>query len=185
MDCFVLSRCGEKDVYPEYSEYINNAVKENYASLKPSDLARITLSVKAYGLDPENIGGKDLISALKSVDYSSQIYMSSITYPLMALNFAEENISAEMLDTMLKTIIAGQQSDGGFTYCTVDMGYGISSDVDTTAMTVQPWLNTIIPTKELKTLLTKPSLISKPNSLMTVLLDMWLGTLKAARAPLR
>lgn len=134
---FVLSRCGEKDVYPEYSEYINNAVKENYASLKPSDLARIMLSVKAYGLDPENIGGKDLISALKSVDYSSQTYMSSITYPLTALNFAEENISAEMLDTMLKTIIAGQQSDGGFPYCTVDTGYGISSDVDTTAMTVQ------------------------------------------------
>lgn len=134
---FVLSRCGEKDVYPEYSEYINNAVKENYASLKPSDLARITLSVKAYGLDPENIGGKDLISALKSVDYSSQTYMSSITYPLTALNFAEENISAEMLDTMLKTIIAGQQSDGGFPYCTEDTGYGISSDVDTTAMTVQ------------------------------------------------
>lgn len=134
---FVLSRCGEKDVYPEYAEYINNAVKENYASLKPSDLARITLSVKAHGLDPENIGGKDLISALKSVDYSSQIYMSSITYPLTALNFAEENISAEMLDTMLKTILAGQQSDGGFPYCTADMGYGISSDVDTTAMTVQ------------------------------------------------
>ena len=63
--------------------------------------------------------------------------MSSITYPLMALNFAEENISTEMLDAMLKTIIAGQQSDGGFPYCTVDMGYGISSDVDTTAMTVQ------------------------------------------------
>jgi hypothetical protein len=39
--------------------------------------------------------------------------------------------------------------------------------------------------KELKTLLTKLSLISKPNSLMTVLLDLWLGTLKAARAPLR
>ena len=54
--------------------------------------------------------------------------MSSITYPLTALNFAEENISAEMLDSMLKTIIAGQQSDGGFPYCTVDMGYGISSE---------------------------------------------------------
>ncbi len=55
-------------------KYINNAVKENYVSLKPSDLARIALSVKAYGLDPENIGGKDLISALKSVDYSSNLY---------------------------------------------------------------------------------------------------------------
>lgn len=43
---FVLSRCGEKDVYSEYSEYINNAVKENYASLKPSDLARLRSRLK-------------------------------------------------------------------------------------------------------------------------------------------
>lgn len=134
---FALSRSGVT-AYPEYKSYINDVVKNTFDKLYPSDLARITLAVAAYSLDAKNIGGHDLIAALKAVDYKSQTYLSSLIYPLIALNFDE---SFELPDAtekdIINTVLSAQQSDGGFPYSTVDSGYGISSDIDTTSMTVQ------------------------------------------------
>lgn len=134
---FSLSRSGVK-AYPEYSEYINSVVQNSFDKLYPSDLARITLAVSAYGLDAENIGGHNLVEALKAVDYKTQTYLSSLIYPLIALNFSDSfKISTLKEKEIIDTILSSQQADGGFPYSTVDTGWGISSDLDTTSMAVQ------------------------------------------------
>lgn len=134
---FTLAQAGES---PDaaYAAYIDEAVKNSFDLLYPSDLARIVLSTTACGLDARNIGGHDLLEALDAVDYSAQVYLSSLAFPLLAMNFsAGFHFPDSTKQTIVKTLLAAQQPDGGFPYCSVDEGWGISSDCDTTAMAVQ------------------------------------------------
>lgn len=134
---FALSKSGVK-AYPEYKSYINSVVENTIDTLYPSDLARITLAVTAYGLNANSIGGHDLIKALNSVDYKTQTYLSSLIYPLIALNFSDDfKISETAEKDIIDTLLAAQLTDGGFPYSTVDSGWGISADLDTTSMAVQ------------------------------------------------
>ena len=77
-------------------------------------------------------------AALSSVDYTKQTYLSSLVFPLIAMNFRSDfGFSDEVKADIVKTILASQLSDGGFPYSTEDSGYGVTSDTDTTSMAVQ------------------------------------------------
>ncbi len=134
---FSLARAG-KPAPSEYADYINAAVANSFDAMYPSDLARTVLAVTANGMDAKSIGGHDLLAALAAVDYSSQIYLSSLNSPLLAMNFKSDfPFDAALKATLVESLLAVQQPDGGWAYCSVDQGYGVYSDADSTAMTVQ------------------------------------------------
>lgn len=132
-----LAKSGKTDAYAQFENYINSVVSENNASMYAANFALIYITAQAYGLDCENIGGCDIYEKLTQTDYSSQTYLSSLYYPLIALNYKETPEYSGVRKTIVDTIISAQQSDGGFPYCSVDQGWGISSDVDTTSFVVQ------------------------------------------------
>lgn len=134
---FSLARTG-KSGPAEYVDYINAAVANSFDKMYPSDLARTVLAVTANGMDAKKIGGHDLLAALARVDYSSQIYLSSLNTPLLAMNFkADFPFEASLKNGIVEAILSVQQPDGGWAYCSVDQGYGVYSDADSTSMTVQ------------------------------------------------
>lgn len=134
---FALAR-SFAEVPEEYPAYVNAVVKNTFSGLYPSDLARFTLSATACGLDPRSVGGHDLLAALSSVDYSAQTYLSSLIFPLIAMNFRSDfGFSEEVKADVVKAILAAQLTDGGFPYSSEDSGYGITADTDTTSMAIQ------------------------------------------------
>ncbi len=135
---FTLAR-DFRTVPAEYPSYIDKAVENSFDTLYPSDLARITLSVTACGLDAQSIGGHNLLAALQDVDYSAQIMLSSLVFPLIAMDFkADFAFDSATKQTIVATVLAAQQADGGWSYCSEDLyGYGIYSDPDSTAMALQ------------------------------------------------
>lgn len=135
---FTLAR-DFRDIPKEYPAYIGAAVQNSFDTLYPSDLARIVLSVTACGLDAKNIGGHDLLEALAGVDYSAQIFLSSLTFPLLAMDFkADFSFDDATRAEIVEMILACQQPDGGWSYCSEDLyGYGIYTDPDSTAMALQ------------------------------------------------
>ena len=134
---FTLTRAG-KAAPAEYADYINEAVANAFDKMYPSDLARTVMAVTANGMDAKNIGGHDLLAALAAVDYSSQIYLSSLHAPLLAMHFkADFPFDASLKNGIVEALLAVQQADGGWAYCSVDQGYGVYSDADSTSMTVQ------------------------------------------------
>ncbi len=133
----VLSKAGNTTAYPEFKNYINTIVQEKYSTLTPANFALLYLAADANGLDTANIGRHDMLAALKAVDYASQTYLSSLYYPLIALDYKETPEYSGVRKAAIDTILAAQQDDGGFPWCSVDMGYGISSDPDTTSFVLQ------------------------------------------------
>lgn len=134
---FSLARAG-KAAPAEYADYINAAVAASFDKMYPSDLARTVLAVTANGMDAKAIGGHDLLAALAAVDYSAQIYLSNLNSPLLAMNFKSDfPFETSLKNGIVEAILSVQQPDGGWAYCSVDQGYGVYSDADSTAMTVQ------------------------------------------------
>ena len=133
----VLAKAGNKTVYPEFENYVNTIVEAQYASLYPANFALIYLSELARGNDTTNIGGHNMLASLKDVDYTAQTYLSSLYFPLIALDYKETPEYSGVRKAIVDTILAAQQSDGGFPYCSVDTGYGITSDPDTTSFVLQ------------------------------------------------
>lgn len=133
----VLAKAGNKTVYPEFENYVNTIVEAQYASLYPANFALIYLAELARGNDTKNIGGHDMLASLKGVDYTTQTYLSSLYFPLIALDYKETPEYSGVRKAIVDTILSAQQSDGGFPYCSVDTGYGITSDPDTTSFVLQ------------------------------------------------
>lgn len=134
---FTLASVGHTPA-AEYAPFLNAAVAESFDTLYPGDLARIFLSAAACGMQVRSVGGHDLAAALGAVNYTAQIYLSSLSFPLLAMHYdAQIPFADDIKQSIVTTILAAQQPDGGFPYCTVDTGYGISSDADTTAMALQ------------------------------------------------
>lgn len=135
---FTLAR-DFRDIPEEYPAYISATVQNSFDTLYPSDLARIILSVTACGLDAKSIGGHDLLEALAGVDYSAQIFLSSLVFPLIAMDFkADFAFDDTIREEIVQMILACQQPDGGWSYCSEDLyGYGIYTDPDSTAMALQ------------------------------------------------
>lgn len=135
---FTLAR-DFRDIPEEYPAYIGAAVQNSFDTLYPSDIARIILSVTACGLDAKNIGGHNLLEALAGVEYSAQIYLSSLAFPLIAMDFkADFAFDDATRAEIVQTVLDAQQPDGGWSYCSEDLyGYGIFTDPDSTAMALQ------------------------------------------------
>lgn len=132
-----LAKAGNKTVYPEFENYVNTIVETQYASLYPANFALIYLTELARGNDTTNIGGHDMLASLKSVDYTAQTYLSSLYFPLIALDYKEAPEYSGVRKAIVDTILSVQQPNGGFPYCSVDTGYGITSDPDTTSFVIQ------------------------------------------------
>ena len=134
---FTLAR-DNREIPAEYPAYMEKTLDNAFSDLYPADFARLVLSATACGLDPRQIGAHDLLAALETVDYSTQIYLSSLVYPLLAMDFcADFDFAQETRQTIVDAILRAQQPDGGWSYCSVDTGYGIVTDPDSTAMALQ------------------------------------------------
>lgn len=134
---FTLAR-DNREIPAEYPAYMEKTLDNAFSALYPADFARMALSAAACGLDPRQIGAHDLLAALETPDYSAQIYLSSLVYPLLAMHFRSDfHFAQETRQTIVDTILRAQQPDGGWSYCSVDTGYGIVTDPDSTAMALQ------------------------------------------------
>lgn len=125
------------EVPKEYAPYLEAALPN--ATLYPSDMARVYLGAAAAGMDVQNIGGVDLVKALSEVSYKDQTYMSSLIFPLLAMDYNKE-ISfpdakrQEIIDTILAAQKPmGEEFGGAFNW---DTNPANSVDTDTTAMVI-------------------------------------------------
>lgn len=122
----------------EYKAYIEAALPK--ATLYPADMARVYLAAASAGMDVQNIGGVDLVKALSEVSYKDQTYMSSLIFPLLAMDFNKEIAFPEAVkQEIIETILAaqkpmGEEFGGAFNW---DTNPTNSIDTDTTAMVIQ------------------------------------------------
>ena len=135
---FATARYGCDSYADDYKNYIGNAVSSNFDSLYLSDYARIALAVMSVGLNPKNIGGKNLLDAIVNVDYSAEVYTGGLFYALIALDAADYAEDAQK--ELLNVILASQRDDGGFnSNVKVDPSayWTVSGDPDSTGMALQ------------------------------------------------
>lgn len=135
---FATARYGCDSYVDDYKNYIGNAVSENFDSLYLSDYARISLAAMSAGLNPKNIGGKNLLEAIAQTDFSQEAYTGGLFYALIALNAADyaEDAQKELLDIILDS----QRDDGGFNSSVKadpDSYWTVSGDPDSTGMALQ------------------------------------------------
>lgn len=133
----VHARSG-REVPKGYTAYLEAALPQ--ANLYPADAARIYIAASSAGMDVKNIGGVDLVKVLSEVSYKEQTYMSSLIYPLLAMDYNKDiAFPEEVRQEIIKTILAAQKPadeefGGAFNWDT-DPSRGV--DTDTTAMALQ------------------------------------------------
>lgn len=135
---FATARYGNDSYVDDYKNYIGNAVSKNFDSLYLSDYARIALAVMSVGLNPKDIGGKNLLAAIAETDYKAEAYTGGLFYALIALDAA--NYDEEAQNALLEVILATQREDGGFnSYAEVDPSayWTVSGEPDSTGMALQ------------------------------------------------
>ena len=135
---FAASRYGCDSYADSYKAYIGDAVSQNFDSLYLSDYSRIALAAMSVGLNPKDIGGKNLLEAIAKTDYSAEIYTGGLFYALIALDAANYDQNAQ--NDLINVILASQRDDGGFnSYVEVDPSayWTVSGDPDSTGMALQ------------------------------------------------
>lgn len=135
---FATARSGCDSYAEDYKNYIGNAVSQNFDSLYLSDYSRLALAVMSVGLNPQNIGGKNLLDAIAQTDYSKEAYTGGLFYALIALNAADYDTQAQQ--KILAVILESQRADGGFnSYVKIDPDayWTVSGDPDSTGMALQ------------------------------------------------
>ena len=136
---FAMARNGYTLNSEAYGEYIKVALNKNMNSLYLNDYARIALAVMSIGMDPENIGGINLIEEIEKTDYSKEMYTGSIAYALIALNSANSK-NEKSVTTLKKILIDAQRSDGGFNSYLIadpDAQWTLSGETDSTGIALQ------------------------------------------------
>lgn len=131
---------GQLERYEGLSAYLaenEKFVAQEWGTLarKVTNLARISLAVRAAKGDPRNFGGKDLIDEIANYPDVETQGINGPIYALIALNSFDYDLPANVQWTpekLLKLILDKQLSDGGFS---LD-GMG-NSDPDITAMALQ------------------------------------------------
>ncbi len=135
---FATARYGNDSYVDDYKNYIGNAVSKNFDYLYLSDYARIALSVMSVGLNPKDIGGKNLLEAIAQTDYEKETYTGGLFYALIALDAAAYDEAAQ--NAILEVILSSQREDGGFnSYVKVDPSayWTVSGEPDSTGMALQ------------------------------------------------
>lgn len=135
---FATARYGSDSYTDAYKAYIGNAVSKNFESLYLSDYSRIALAAMSVGLNPKDIGGKNLLEAIAKTDYSAEIYTGGLFYALITLVAA--NYDQDAQNSLLNIILASQRVDGGFnSYVEVDPSayWTVSGEPDSTGMALQ------------------------------------------------
>jgi hypothetical protein len=101
---------------------------------KVTDLERMALGVKAAGGDPTSIAGYNLIEKIYNHDRMASQGLNGPIFALIALDSGDYKVPADAVwnrDSLLKSLLAAQNPDGGFPLSTGD-----ESSVDITAMAV-------------------------------------------------
>lgn len=135
---FATARADCDSYAKAYKSYIGSAVSENFDSFYLSDYARLALTAMSVGLNPKDIGGKNLLDAIAQTDYSTEMYTGGLFYALIALNAAD--YAEESQQKILNVILDSQRDDGGFnSYVKVDPAayWTVSGDPDSTGMALQ------------------------------------------------
>lgn len=135
---FATARYGCNSYADDYKNYIGDAVSKNFDSLYLSDYARIALAAMSVGLNPKDIGGKNLLEAIAKTDYSAEAYTGGLFYALIALEAARYDRDAQ--DVLLNVILNSQRDDGGFnSYVKADPSayWTVSGEPDSTGMALQ------------------------------------------------
>lgn len=135
---FATARYGNDSYVDDYKSYIGDAVSKNFDSLYLSDYARIALAVMSVGLNPKDIGGKNLLEAIAKTDYSKEAYTGGLFYALIALDAADYAEDAQ--EAILEVILDSQREDGGFnSYVEVDPSayWTVTGEPDSTGMALQ------------------------------------------------
>lgn len=136
---FALARSGINDLNENYKQYIVESVEKNYSNLYLSDLARIALAVQAIGMDPSDIGGKDLTASIAEYDYSSEAYTGSIAYALIVLEGCGKKYEKSVSE-LKSLLLSAQRNDGGFnSYLKADteMFWTLDGEADSTGIVLQ------------------------------------------------
>lgn len=97
---------------------------------KPTENARVVLSLSAIGAPSSDIGGYDLSAPLRNVDWVCSGTVNGPVFALLALNASGLNDS-DVKNRLADYILECQLSDGGWAIS------GKNSDPDTTAMALQ------------------------------------------------
>ncbi|MFB5677533.1 S-layer homology domain-containing protein [Paenibacillus terreus] len=101
---------------------------------KVTDLERMALGVRAAGGDPTSIAGYNLIEKIYNHDRMTSQGLNGPIFALIALDSGDYKVPADAVwnrDSLLKSLLAAQNPDGGFPLSTGD-----ESGVDITAMAV-------------------------------------------------
>lgn len=135
---FATARYGCDSYAESYKNYIGDAVSKNFDSLYLSDYARIALAVMSVGLNPKDIGGKNLLEAIAQTDYSAEVYTGGLFYALIALDAA--GYAEDAQQSILEVILSAQREDGGFNSnvkADPSAYWTVSGDPDSTGMALQ------------------------------------------------
>lgn len=134
---FTLLRAGEDVSQVQMNVYYNSILKEVKTwkgSEKPTEIAKVALTLSVMGKDITDVGGVNLAALLYN---NSRLGEGSneLTYALLALDARQTKIPAGAKwtrENMLETLVSFQNEDGGFAL----MRSG-TSGIDTTAMALQ------------------------------------------------
>ena len=162
---FATARYGCDSYADDYKNYIGNAVSENFDTLYLNDYARISLAAMSVGLNPKDIGGKNLLEAIVQTDFSAEAYTGGLFYALIVLNAADygEDAQKELLDIILDS----QRDDGGFNSSVKadpNSYWAVSGDPDSTGMALQA-LAAFASDSEVKAAIDKAVKYAKNNQL--------------------
>lgn len=138
-----LARSG-RDVPEEYIDaleaYVSARADNNgrLSATKPTENARVILTLTALGLDPADFGGADLLAPLGDMAYIEVQPLSGAIYTLLALNSGDYDVPAApdgkkqtTREALIEYLLDKQLDDGGWAFS------GDSAEVDATAMVLQ------------------------------------------------
>lgn len=138
---FTLKRAGVTGCTGIYNKYLTNlksTLKKNKGALpngKPTDYARVCITLTALGKNPKNFGGYNLMKKLANYNTVTKQGLNGAVFALLALDAGKYNMSTISSSSAQATrvkyvdfILSKQLSDGGFAFSTT------KADADMTAM---------------------------------------------------
>lgn len=126
-------------IYKEYLKNLKKTVVENKGVLpgnKPTDYARVSMTLTALGKNPSNFAGYNLLKHVAEYDKVTKQGINAVVYAMLALDAGNYNMPTVKSGTQatrkkyLDAMLNAQLSDGGFAL------FGTEADADITAMVI-------------------------------------------------